>query len=414
MKSCGLFIVCACITINAHAQSIRSLLFNPPGADDGLEYVEIEHFPNASLSGIWLLEIDGDGANGNVNSAINLSPHSVGSNGLLLMRDNAAVINPAPSMLTNVVVHNFAPDIQNGTSTFLLVLDFSGSVGMDLDPDNDGALNLTPWTQVLSAVSTTDGGATDDQYADDVGGINLPDISAFEAEGLSKMNGIYFAIDVSGSGTGPFAIDAAWDANASRNSALEQLTLTPGNTNNPLPVKFVGFNVSDQSGTLLIRWSTSLESGISHFIIEASTDGLNFDSIGSKNANNTFSVNNYSFESASLRNYDLFRVKAIEYSGAIIYSNVARLSLVQGPKRLKFYPNPLTGTQFTISGLTAEKGVLVRVFEISGREVISEYKDVFNGMVLLNLKFRPPPGIYYIYVTATNTRQWHGSVLVKN
>jgi hypothetical protein len=54
---------------------------------------------------------------------------------------------------------------ENGTVTLLLVEGFTGSVGQDLDTDNDGVFDLTPWARLVDAVAVTDGGSTDRAYA---------------------------------------------------------------------------------------------------------------------------------------------------------------------------------------------------------------------------------------------------------
>ena len=55
---------------------------------------------------------------------------------------------------------------QNGTSTYLLVSDYIGTLGTDLDTDNDGTLDAVPWTAVLDSFALSDGGADDHVYSD--------------------------------------------------------------------------------------------------------------------------------------------------------------------------------------------------------------------------------------------------------
>ncbi len=56
-------------------------------------------------------------------------------------------------------------DMENGTITILLVENFSGSVGNDLDIDDNGAFDSTPWTRIVDDVATTDGGGSDRTYS---------------------------------------------------------------------------------------------------------------------------------------------------------------------------------------------------------------------------------------------------------
>ena len=65
----------------ASAQFIlRSGHINPPGSDDGYEYVEISGPASTQLTNIWLISIDGDAAeSGIVDQAIPLGSLSTGS-----------------------------------------------------------------------------------------------------------------------------------------------------------------------------------------------------------------------------------------------------------------------------------------------------------------------------------------------
>lgn len=124
---------------------INELVRNHTGADTS-EYVEIFGDPNTDYSNLTLVEIEGDGTNaGNILSATVIG--TTDENGFFV----TAFLNSA---------------FQNGTSTYLLVSDFSGTLGSDLDTDNDGNLDSTPWTAILDSVALSDGGTGDLVYSD--------------------------------------------------------------------------------------------------------------------------------------------------------------------------------------------------------------------------------------------------------
>ena len=57
--------------------------------------------------------------------------------------------------------------LENGTQTLLLVKNFDFTVatlGTDLDTDNDGTLDSTPWTSIVDGVAVSDGGLSDKTY----------------------------------------------------------------------------------------------------------------------------------------------------------------------------------------------------------------------------------------------------------
>ena len=155
---------------------INEMLVNPLGADRGQEFVEISGPPGSPMTGIWLVVIEGDATasssiqKGRIDNALNLGAYSIGESGLLLLRDGVGIIDcdPGPDVAgplfnTSTVVFgssatqsgfgNGSVGLENSSSTFLLVTGFTGAAGQDLDTDNDGTLDVQPWTSVLDAVS---------------------------------------------------------------------------------------------------------------------------------------------------------------------------------------------------------------------------------------------------------------------
>ncbi len=226
----------------AHAQRgsvlLNEVFINPPssaGADNTREFVEIKTLaPNTPLTGIWFVQIDGDNALNNdssatgvIDQAIDLSGYTTGSNGLLLIRDAATVIDTSfdegvqgPEAGTNVVVFNFTPDIENGSATYLLVRNFTGAVNQDLDAGlgGDGILDgPLPWSEVIDAVGIQDGddidaGIPSHEYATQLGGIDvsdrLPNVpTGFTADAFVRVCNTIITFDTDGLGYGPFFYD---------------------------------------------------------------------------------------------------------------------------------------------------------------------------------------------------------------
>ncbi len=247
---------------------LNEVFINPPseaGADNTREFVELKSaMPNMSLSGIWLVQIDGDNSVGNdstatgvIDQAIDLSSYSTGSNGLLLIRDATNVIDcsfdagvQGPDAGTNVVIFNFTPDLENGSATYLLVRNFTGSVGQDLDGalGGDGILDIQPWGEILDVVGFQDGddidaGIPSHQYATQLGGIDVSDrlpgvVTGFTPDVFSRVCNTIIIFDTAGLSYGPFFFDPAevivFDAstNAILGTTIDpSFLLTPGQPN---------------------------------------------------------------------------------------------------------------------------------------------------------------------------------------
>jgi hypothetical protein len=215
---------------------MNEFFINPPssaGADNTREFVELKGQPNAPLTGIWLVQIDGDNSVGNdstatgvIDQAIDLSSYTLGSNGLLLIRDAAIDIDcsfedgvQGPDAGTSVVVFNFTPDLENGSATYLLVRNFTGTVNQDLDTGlgGDGILDAQPWGEIIDVVGFQDGDDVDAgipsyQYATQLGGIDVSDRLAgvptgFTSDVFVRICNTIATFDTDGLSYGPFFFD---------------------------------------------------------------------------------------------------------------------------------------------------------------------------------------------------------------
>jgi len=184
---------------------------NPPGTDQGQEFIELIGTAGLDLTGLTLLIIEGDGAaSGVVDQAISLSGFSLGSNGLFLHRDTSAVLDAdgltagvqGPSSGTTLRTQDFIPDIENGTNTYLLVSGFTGALNADLDTNNDGVLDSTPWASLLDGIGFSDDTGGDFAYAGGLGFFNFgvtPDVigGTYSGDALVRgTNGLWYVFDV--------------------------------------------------------------------------------------------------------------------------------------------------------------------------------------------------------------------------
>lgn len=125
---------------------INEFVVNHIGADTH-EFIEIFGQPDTDYATLTAIQIEGDtvASQGSV-----LTVHPVG-------------ITDADGYWTTGYLN---AQIQNGTLTLLLVEAYTGSVNTDLDTNNDGAFDVTPWTRIVDAIAITDGGSGDLTYTD--------------------------------------------------------------------------------------------------------------------------------------------------------------------------------------------------------------------------------------------------------
>lgn len=133
-----------------------------------VEFVEIWGAPETDYSAYKLLEIEGDFYNavtGTVDEVIDLG--TTDASGLYLA-----------SLPANA--------LENGSITLLLVKNFTGALNNDLDTDEDGDFDVTPWDMIVDAVAVHDGGTSDLLYGAPTLGVAYDGLS-FAPGGASRI-----------------------------------------------------------------------------------------------------------------------------------------------------------------------------------------------------------------------------------
>lgn len=148
--------------------------FSADTTSTDVEYVEIFGSPNSDYSAYTFVALEGDsGETTNIGRIDNvISVGTTDANGLYLA--NLA-----------------ANTIENGTISFLLVKNFTSSIGIDLDTNDDGDLEAAPWSEIADTVSVYDGDAGDINYGLVVLTPNYDGLSAYAPGGASRIpNGV--------------------------------------------------------------------------------------------------------------------------------------------------------------------------------------------------------------------------------
>jgi hypothetical protein len=253
---CGLAASAACVSAQVRFNEVA---IDVPSTDNGNEFFELKSdVAGYSLSDLTILEIEGDGNNkGLTDQALSLAGQSTGSNKLFLWRDSTVVLEPAPAPETNIFVGDFSPDLENGAKTYLLVRNYTGTRTQDLDTDNDGVIDVTPWSEVVAAIGWGDNDNDGDAvYAAQFGGADLSDPTAtgagFTPDCFALIGSDSFGFDVIGAAPGPWTNDPAETVSfPTPGLALPpDFVLTPGSENpgggNPcLAADFNGDNQVD-------------------------------------------------------------------------------------------------------------------------------------------------------------------------
>ncbi len=152
------------------------------------------------------------------------------------------------------------------------------------------------------------------------------------------------------------------------------LPATPGTLNpctvGALPISLSSFNYNLNDKTVQLTWETVSESNNAYFEIEASTDGMNFHSIGRVNgAGNSNSLKKYSFTDNNPNYINHYRLKQIDKDGQFSYSKILFVKVAKANPLVLVQNAVKSNLQIQINTEQSNIGSLT-IFDFSGRELL--------------------------------------------
>jgi hypothetical protein len=132
------------------ALRISEIRIDQPGTDID-EYFELQGEPGQSLAGLFYIVIgDGPGGSGVVETVVDLNDLAIPASGFFVAAETSFTLGNATVILPGTNPLNF----ENGDNvTHMLVRDFTGTLNQDLDTNDDGVLDITPWTEVVDSIA---------------------------------------------------------------------------------------------------------------------------------------------------------------------------------------------------------------------------------------------------------------------
>ncbi|TAE18089.1 MAG: hypothetical protein EAY72_00815, partial [Bacteroidetes bacterium] len=138
-----------------------------------------------------------------------------------------------------------------------------------------------------------------------------------------------------------------------------------------LPVKFGAVSASFNQGKTKLNWQVETEINTSNYVIEQSTNGVDFVAIASVEAKN-FTSYNYIFN--SINGDILYRIKAIDKDGTFTYSSIIKVKSNASKNLLDLAvaPNPVVNGKLNVQANGIAKGnYTINIFSMLGKQVYS-------------------------------------------
>ncbi|MCI4667183.1 MAG: PQQ-dependent sugar dehydrogenase [Bacteroidia bacterium] len=146
-----------------------------------------------------------------------------------------------------------------------------------------------------------------------------------------------------------------------------------------LPVASLNLTAEKEGKHINLLWETREEKNVGQFILQRSTDGLNFQSINTQDSKGNSNYASYTFTDLypSPGEY-LYKVKMIDIDGTVSYSNVASVLIANrlDELRLRIFPNPssLDQSRYLEIESSAFQQTRIEIWSLDGR-LINEYKQ---------------------------------------
>jgi hypothetical protein len=172
-----------------------------------------------------------------------------------------------------------------------------------------------------------------------------------------------------------------------------------------LPVSWKSFTAAKGTDANILRWSTASETNNSHFEIQRSVDGKNFEAIAKvKGAGNSTKALSYSFNDVKVPSAKTtyYRLKQIDFDGKAEFSKT--VSIVNADQKTSLgasLPNPFnTELNVNIHAVAASVAT-VEVMDMIGKTHYTSTEQLVEGSNKVSIETNDMPnGIYFIRVTA--------------
>lgn len=162
--------------------------------------------------------------------------------------------------------------------------------------------------------------------------------------------------------------------------------------NQPLPVNLLSFNATRQSGGVYLQWVAENELNTANYIVERSTNGIDFTSIGTVAAGNNNGRYNFT-DAQPVTGINYYRLKVLDKNNTFNYSPVRVVKFTSDNGGITVYPNPVTQSTITITApvncnaaqLFDGAGKLVKQFVLKGNSNMLNLTGVAKGIYQLKV-----------------------------
>ncbi len=164
-----------------------------------------------------------------------------------------------------------------------------------------------------------------------------------------------------------------------------------------LPVSLTSFNGLLSGKNIILSWKTANEINTKSYVVERSTNGINYMAVATVNAARKTSYGYTDKNVTSLTGNLYYRLKIIDGDGKFVYSKI--INLKPSEIQLNLFPNPVVSGELNVSYSPAFENVIqLNVLDSKGKTIIKNTLSAGTGSFKINVSALTN-GIYFLVIS---------------
>lgn len=179
--------------------------------------------------------------------------------------------------------------------------------------------------------------------------------------------------------------------------------LTGTDPSDPLPARLLSFQATKAGADeVLVRWVSATEKNVKHYVLERSSDGVNFADLVVLDAKNAPAAYSYADNIRGVNaSYLHYRLRIVDHDGSSVHSGIVTVSPDRAGMTISVAPNPVSDQLRIRLSSAAQEPVTVSVFGLRGEKIFEEV--YYSNVPEISRDVRElKPGLYFVRITCGN------------
>jgi hypothetical protein len=177
----------------------------------------------------------------------------------------------------------------------------------------------------------------------------------------------------------------------------------------PLAVKLTNFDGNLHKNSVLLSWTVATNEVVDKFILEKSTDGLNYAPLAEMNSTYRSGKETYNYVDPMQNEKSFYRLKIVEHAGSASYSRVLIFQSDNSiADKLKIINNPVLDDRITFKYVNSTVQLIqMRILDLTGRIQLQQTITNKEGLNLSSILLPSglAPGMYILDIVSGSSHQ---------